>query len=161
MGKLKLFIAAALLSASLSMTALAGEWKQDNTGWWYQDDDGTYPVNGLKKIDYYWYYFDEAGYIKTGWIETPIGWYGFNNDGQCLNPINWSYDIPIGGPYEGWLEYNGSYESTLNDLANGRVVSYNGYYWCDPTAYQEEIVYEHDVAPEPLKSRYDLADMQF
>lgn len=35
MGKLKLFIAAALLSASLSMTALAGEWKQDNTGWWY------------------------------------------------------------------------------------------------------------------------------
>ena len=47
--KVKLFIATVLLTASLSMTARAGEWKQDDAGWWYQDDDGTYPVRWFQK----------------------------------------------------------------------------------------------------------------
>ena len=45
MKKMKVFITSVLLSSALSITALAGEWKQDDIGWWYQNDDGSYPVN--------------------------------------------------------------------------------------------------------------------
>lgn len=45
MKKTKLLFATLGVSAILSMTSFAGEWKQDNTGWWYQNDDGTYPVS--------------------------------------------------------------------------------------------------------------------
>jgi hypothetical protein len=68
---------------------------------------------------------------------------------------------PSGAPYKGWVSFSGSYEATLNGIANGSVVHYNGHYWTDPELYQEEIVYEHDVAPAELENRFSLADMDF
>lgn len=53
------------LSVAGSMSAFAGEWKQDNIGWWYQNDDGSYPVNNWTKIDEKWYQFDGNGYMVT------------------------------------------------------------------------------------------------
>lgn len=161
MRKIRLMAAAAILSAMMGITAYAGQWNQDTVGWWYQNDNGTYPINGLKKIDTYWYYFDKEGYMKTGWYVFANGWFGFNEDGHCMNPLDAVTGEPAGSPYEGWLSYSGSLEATINDLANGSVVYFNGQYWCDPSAYQEEIVYEHDVAPAPEANRYGLADMQF
>ena len=46
MRKVKLFITTVLLIASLSMTARAGEWKQDDAGWWYQDDIENFKESG-------------------------------------------------------------------------------------------------------------------
>ncbi len=160
MRKLKVFIAAAVISLAMSLTAFAGEWKQDTTGWWYQNDDGTYPASGLTKIGYNWFYFDSTGYMKTGWLQLGNDWYGFSDNGYCQNPCDYSTGAPIGGPYKGWLEYSADYMDTANDLANGSVVYYNNRYWCDPNAYQDTIVYYHDVAPEPVKDRFGLADMQ-
>lgn len=161
MKKVKLLFATLVISSALNITAFAGQWIQDTAGWWYQNDNGTYPINGLKKIDYNWYYFDAAGYMKTGWYQFANGWFGFSDSGNCLNPRDYYTDEPIGGPYEGWIEYSGSYESTVNDLANGSVVYYNNRYWSDPNAYQEEVVYDNDIAPEPVKNRFGLADMNF
>jgi hypothetical protein len=45
-----------------------GEWRMDDTGWWYQFDDGTYVQNNWQMIGDRWYFFDENGYMKTGWI---------------------------------------------------------------------------------------------
>ena len=45
MRKRVLVLAALALSSMMSISAYAGEWKQDNTGWWYQNDDGSYPAN--------------------------------------------------------------------------------------------------------------------
>lgn len=68
------------LSAGLVLTgapaALAGEWKQDAQGWWWQNDDGTYPVNEWQWLDgnqdqiAECYYFNESGYLLTNTI-TP------------------------------------------------------------------------------------------
>ena len=41
----------AFLALNTAITALAGSWKQDNTGWWYQEADGSYPVNTWQWID--------------------------------------------------------------------------------------------------------------
>ena len=60
-----------LISAFYPLTSFAGEWKSDNNGWWYQNDDGSYPKNTWQWIDgnkdgiSESYYFNENGYLLT------------------------------------------------------------------------------------------------
>ena len=67
----KVLTLATLLSAFYSLTSFAGEWKSDNNGWWYQNDDGSYPKNTWQWIDgnkdgvSESYYFNENGYLLT------------------------------------------------------------------------------------------------
>ncbi len=76
MKKLVMTVLAAALSASLSMTAYAGEWKQDGNGWWWQNDDGSYPANCWQWIDANndqiaeCYYLDANGYCLMNTV-TP------------------------------------------------------------------------------------------
>lgn len=66
MKKMKLFVAILAMSAAMATTALAGEWKQDQTGWWYQNDDGSYQTNQwFQDFDGTWYYLNESGYMLT------------------------------------------------------------------------------------------------
>lgn len=46
-----------------------GKWVEDQTGWWYENTDGTYPANGWAQINNVWYFFGQDGYMKTGWID--------------------------------------------------------------------------------------------
>lgn len=58
------------ISSATAGTALAGSWAKDNTGWWYDNGNGTYPASSWQWIDGAWYYFDSNGYMKTGWINN-------------------------------------------------------------------------------------------
>ncbi|WP_215700617.1 hypothetical protein [Clostridium sp. MCC353] len=49
-------------------TETAGEWVQDQNGWWYKNADGTYPASTWAQVNGVWYFFGEDGYMKTGWI---------------------------------------------------------------------------------------------
>ena len=71
----KLFVAAiaGLMAAALSMPVFAGEWKQDDTGWWYQNDDGSYPNHGWTWVDGRCYYFTPEGYCLMD-TQTPDGY---------------------------------------------------------------------------------------
>lgn len=78
MKKLRLLLATALLTLSMGITAFAGMWQQNTTGWWYQNDDGTYPVNCWQWIDGNGdgtaenYYFNESGFCLMN-TTTPDG----------------------------------------------------------------------------------------
>jgi len=69
---------AGCFTLSTAFTTFAGEWKQDTTGWWYQNDDGSYPVNTWQWIDGDGdgtsenYYFDGNGYCLMNTV-TPDG----------------------------------------------------------------------------------------
>lgn len=71
-----------------SMTAYAGEWKQDNIGWRYQNDDGSNSANSWQWIDgnndgiAESYYFDHNGYLLVNTI-TPDG-YQVNGNGAWI-----------------------------------------------------------------------------
>ncbi|MGI5984048.1 MAG: hypothetical protein ACOX8F_11625 [Sakamotonia sp.] len=69
---------AAAMSAAVTVPAFAGTWKQDlsrpavqdgTSGWWYQNDDGTYPANG-----WFWLDGDQNGVAESyrfdgnGWM---------------------------------------------------------------------------------------------
>ena len=71
--KLLVAAVAGLMALTLSMPVFAGEWKQDGTGWWYQNDDGGYPSNGWTWVDGRCYYFTPEGYCLIN-TQTPDGY---------------------------------------------------------------------------------------
>lgn len=57
-------------------------WIKDNTGWWYQNSDGSYPKNTWKLINNNWYYFNSNGYMHTGWLQLGTTWYYMKSSGE-------------------------------------------------------------------------------
>lgn len=55
----------------------SGAWIQDTVGWWYKNQDGTYPKSCWQQLSYNgnteWYHFDEKGYMQTGWFTDTDG----------------------------------------------------------------------------------------
>lgn len=88
--RLLVAIAAAAMSMMMSMTTFAamGSWQQNETGWWWQRTDRSYPTNEWKWIDGNGdgtaesYYFDQNGYLITN-TTTPDG-YTVNADGAWV-----------------------------------------------------------------------------
>jgi len=85
MLKSKLLVATFLLSMATSATVLAGTWRQTESGWWYDNGDGTFPNNTWQWIDgnndgvAECYYFYGNGIMAANTV-TPDG-YTVNPDG--------------------------------------------------------------------------------
>lgn len=47
----KVLLVTIVLTAGISLSAYAAEWKQSNGQWWYQNDDGSYPKDESQWID--------------------------------------------------------------------------------------------------------------
>ncbi len=60
------------------------EWKQNDTGYWYVREDGSYPKDKFEKIDGTWYCFDGSGYMLVDrWKKHSDGnWYWFDQSGE-------------------------------------------------------------------------------
>ena len=124
--------ATALLSAVLLSTpALAGEWRANSTGFWYINDDGSYPTYAWQWIDgdgdgvYQCFAFDENGYLMLNQT-TPDGYLvgeaGAWFDG--VTPVTRTY--PVGTyvaptPIEGLQQYG--YASDGTRLVTSRTGS--------------------------------------
>lgn len=78
----------AAFTAACSVNAYAGSWQQNEAGYWWQEDNGTYPVNCWKWLDgnrdgvAECYYFDENGYMATNTVVE--GQYTVNGDGKWI-----------------------------------------------------------------------------
>ena len=84
MGKKQIYKKAAALAMATAMaagsatTAFAGQWKQDATGYWW-DENGNYPKNEWRWLDGNGdgisesYYFGADGYLLTN-TTTPDGY---------------------------------------------------------------------------------------
>ena len=85
-------VAALVLAASMvlgsAFTSMAASWQQNATGWWWQNDDGTWPANEWRWLDgnndgvAECYYFDSNGYMAAN-TTTPDG-YQVNADGAWV-----------------------------------------------------------------------------
>ncbi len=67
---------------STSGTTATEGWKQDSTGWWWRNADGSYPTNQWKEVGGKYYYFGADGYMAANkWID---GTYYVGSDGAML-----------------------------------------------------------------------------
>ena len=88
MQKKKILVQAAAVLSATALSAspvLAAGWQKDATGWWWQEDNGSYPVSQWKWLDgnkdgiYECYAFDSNGYMYAD-TTTPDG-YTVNKEG--------------------------------------------------------------------------------
>ena len=91
---------------------VAGGWKQNSVGWWYDRGDGTYPAGCWEKISGEWYYFNAAGYRVTGWNQISGTWYYFDKEGvmfanEWVNKVY--YMTASGAMAKGWLQIEGTW----------------------------------------------------
>lgn len=105
----KSFFASCMITLSVlgSFAVHAGQWQQDAVGKWYQNDDGSYTVNGWQQIDGDFYYFNDKGYMLSGVI-APDGYY-IGPDGKLMaqyqpNPALAGTDLAAAGLYGSALQ---------------------------------------------------------
>lgn len=91
-----------------------GVWKRNNTGWWYEYSDGSYPKNCWKQLGNTWYRFKNNGYLYVSeWFRDKNGnRYYFDSSGAMVTGWHlirgkWKYFYETGGldkdrkkPYE-------------------------------------------------------------
>ena len=77
---------------SVSLPVYGAQWKQDSTGWWYEQDNGSYPAGGWELISGNWYYFNGLGYMQAGWIESNGEWYYCAPTGEMLHDTTQTID---------------------------------------------------------------------
>lgn len=115
-------------------------WIKNSTGWWYQNEDGSYPVSQWKKIKGTWYYFLPSGYMATGWQLLNGNWYYLHSSGamatdwQFING-SWYYMNSSGSMVTGWQLINGSwyYMSPSGAMQTGWQRINGSWYYMNPS----------------------------
>ncbi len=90
-------------------------WQKNAIGWWYKNEDGSYPRNKWMHLGK-WFYFDDRGYAVMGWRKinwrgTPC-WFYFDKDcrmqtGWLQHRGSWYYLDPTSGVMlTGWIKYD-------------------------------------------------------
>lgn len=76
-------LAGALAFSMVPATVQAAGWKQNKNGYWWQENDYSYPKNQWKTIYGKQYHFNSGGYMDTDWTKVDGKWYylGGKNDG--------------------------------------------------------------------------------
>ena len=105
----------ALMIVLLPVISQAGTWKKNSTGWWWQEDNGSWPANQWKYIQGTWYAFDGNGYMRTGWYWDGRSWYYLTGSGAMAEGWKqiggvWYYLQPGSGAMaEGWKQIGGTW----------------------------------------------------
>lgn len=89
-------------------------WRQNQTGWYYQDNSG-FIQNQWKEIDGAWYYFNQDGYMLTGWQNLGGAWYYLGSSGAM---------------HTGWLQLGDAWY-----YMDGNGVMVTGDRWIDGKDY--------------------------
>ena len=90
--KVLTMVCAAVLAASMTMPAFAGQWLSDASGWWWKNDDGSWPANCWMWLDgngdgvAECYYFNGGGYCLMN-TTTPDGYQVNENGAWVVNGV--------------------------------------------------------------------------
>lgn len=106
MKKAIAIVIATATMASQAMPTFAAEWKQNEIGYWYQEDNGSYPTNSWKWINGKCYYFDSNGYMLAN-TTTPDG---YTVDATGAWTVNGAVQTQSTGQTSGTVHHNKNYD---------------------------------------------------
>ena len=161
----------AVLAAAMLMTtpelSFAASWKNDVRGWWYEEDDGSYPAEDFRKVGEKWYYFDETGYMVTGWRQCG-GKYYFDESGAMVTDWRllggkWYYFDGSGAMVTEWKLLGGKwyYFEESGAMAQSRWIDGMYYVGTDGVMLQNTITPDGYRVGEDgayIKARIELSD---
>ena len=119
-----------------------GGWKRNDTGWWWEESDGSYPTKRWKKINNEWFYFDDRGYcLINRWFNDGQDWFYLDKRGAMVTGwmyINnrWYFFKSDGRMAKGWVKYRETWyylDEKDGDMKSDQFVKYgNGWYYLKP-----------------------------
>ena len=129
------------------------DWHQDNVGWWYSLNNGSYYKNTEAKINGKWYKFDDRGYMMTGW---QLIWE--RNDSRWGIIKNWSYFDPVNGDQKiGWQNIDGKWYYFQHSALKGSQNLDGKNYYFDPVNFDMQTGWvTREKASATRKYYYDL-----
>lgn len=109
-----MLIAAAVSICMAAAPVSAATWVKDGKGWWYQEDNGSWPANQWKQVNGQWYWFDSNGYMAIGWRQIGGTWYYLSGSGAMVTGwLNlggtWYYMNNSGSMLTGWQQIGGAW----------------------------------------------------
>lgn len=117
-------------------------WKRNDTGWWWEESDGSYPTNSWKQINNEWFYFDERGYcLINRWFNDSKDWFYLDKRGAMVTGWMyignyWYYFKADGRMAKGWVKYRETWyylDEKDGDMKSNQFVKYgNGWYYLKP-----------------------------
>ena len=117
-------------------------WKRNETGWWWEESDGSYPTNSWKQINNEWFYFDERGYcLINRWFNDGTDWFYLDKRGAMVTGWMyignyWYYFKSDGRMAKGWVKYRETWyylDEKDGDMKSDQFVKYgNGWYYLKP-----------------------------
>lgn len=145
MKKLFMLIVSCGLCIATVNSAFAAAWQQDSIGWWYQEDDGSYPADTWCMIDGKSYYFGSDGYMYADRM-TPDG-----------------YKVDASGAWvEHWIENQVTYERITLIPKNGFVKEQNAYFisgelaeFFEPTTEGLELLMDWRIVQDNITMKID------
>lgn len=99
-------------------TVQAAGWKQNKNGYWWQENDYSYPKNQWKTIYGKQYHFNSKEYMDTDWTKVDGKWYYFGGKNDGAKKTYWQ---KVRGKYY-WLGSNGVMRTGWQNV-------YGKYYW--------------------------------
>lgn len=119
-------------------------WVQDQNGWWYRNEDKTYPRNTWQIINGKWYLFDMNGYMMTGWQKWNGRNYYMTSNGDLVTEWLqydriWYYiDVNDGTYTDGWLQLGDTWYYLNRDgqMVTGWLKWKEQWYYLDPVSGQ-------------------------
>lgn len=134
-------------------------WQKNETGWWYQNSDGSYPANKWQKVGKEWFYFNARGYcLINQWLKDNNEWYWLDERGAMAigwKKVNneWYYFKEDGKMAKGWVKYYDKwyYLNTSNGFmeSNAFVKGKDGWYYINEDGTMAEKP-DFTVEPEGL-----------
>ena len=128
---------------STSSKETDANWQKDSTGWWYEEEDGSYATDEWENINNQWYYFGSDGYMTTGWQQVNGLWYymdpsvGDMQTGWQQISGQWYYMDPnIGYMKTGWRLIDGQWyymDPSVGNMQTGWQQINGQWYYMDPS----------------------------
>ena len=117
-------------------------WKRNETGWWWEESDGSYPTDRWKKVNNEWFYFDNRGYcLINRWFNDGKDWFYLDKRGAMVTGWmyigNYGYYFKADGRMaKGWVKYRETWyyldEKDGDMKSNQFIKSGNGWYYLKP-----------------------------
>lgn len=114
-------------------------WKCNETGWWWEESDGSYPTDRWKKVNNEWFYFDDRGYcLINRWFNDGKDWFWLDKRGAMVTGWMyignyWYYFKSDGRMAKGWVKYRETWyyldEKDGDMKSNQFIKSGNGWYY--------------------------------
>ncbi len=134
MRRIRMFLATAIMAAWMVTPGYAGQWRLNQTGWWYQNDDATWPSLKWQWIDgnhdgiFECYAFDANGYMYANTM-TPDGYY-VGTDGAWVQDGVRATRAFVGGiapaPTEIGLNATSQYYGVVSSILTGKSSASSG-----------------------------------